>query len=378
MANELEWARGVRVRARLTSAEGVPLYDEPRTVTQLVTRNVVLCDAPLERFSSRVPLRVPSVRGEEDLRPIDVLYGAYHPETRTIEIFVESIRQDAKMFGEFADFLHVVRLHEYAHAVVHLGVRLESTVETLLELGSDRNTNSASFLERRMAVFRGIDEASHEWLAQCITLAAIALVTDHGRARRLLSTFEALEKRQTARYQVQSEIKDLVHQVNWSVLIDAARGELDVFRGGDFNLTVRLTSLARTFETCPSDASLDQRTWSVPFEDEVSVNELKSAVRAYYPGAQSHNRGMLEALVDRIGALRVQIHANEHPPPHFEVVCGRESANYEIKDCTQLNGGLRREYRAIKAWHERHKDSLIDAWNRHRPTDCPVGVYREV
>jgi len=82
-------------------------------------------------------------------------------------------------------------------------------------------------------------------------------------------------------------------------------------------------------------------------------------------------------LVDRFQGLRVEVFSNEHPPPHFRVKCGSETASYQIKNCAPLNGELRRYYRVINSWHAENKAKLIEAWNSRRTTDCPVGAYRE-
>lgn len=122
--------------------------------------------------------------------------------------------------------------------------------------------------------------------------------------------------------------------------------------------------------------------WVIALDDEGAVARLKMAL---FLGDQANRAGprggrpeeTLELLVDRFVGLRVEVFAREHPPPHFRVSCDRESANYRIADCVQLNGGLRREYGTIREWHADNKQRLIDAWNRLRPTDCPVGKYRE-
>lgn len=85
----------------------------------------------------------------------------------------------------------------------------------------------------------------------------------------------------------------------------------------------------------------------------------------------------IQFLVDRFKGLQVSIHADEHPPPHFCVMNGSENANYRISDCEQLNGGFTKEYRIIRKWHQKNKDLLIRVWNERRPSDCPVGEYRE-
>ena len=83
------------------------------------------------------------------------------------------------------------------------------------------------------------------------------------------------------------------------------------------------------------------------------------------------------ALVDRYSGLKIEIHANEHPPPHFHVECAAGEASFRISDGTKLNGDLESEARVIRKWHAKNKDKLIRTWNESRPTDCPVGEYKE-
>jgi hypothetical protein len=88
-------------------------------------------------------------------------------------------------------------------------------------------------------------------------------------------------------------------------------------------------------------------------------------------------RLLVEETVDWLNGLKIQIFSNEHPPPHFRVSYAGETANFAIEDCKKLNGGLNKWERNIRAWHAVHKPHLIAVWNRTRPTDCPVGAYRE-
>ena len=88
-------------------------------------------------------------------------------------------------------------------------------------------------------------------------------------------------------------------------------------------------------------------------------------------------RFLTEETVANLDGLKIQIFSNEHPPPHFRVEYAGETANFSIKDCSKLNGGLTRWDRNIRRWHASHKSQLIEVWNRTRPSDCPVGEYRE-
>lgn len=120
------------------------------------------------------------------------------------------------------------------------------------------------------------------------------------------------------------------------------------------------------------DASEKQLTWSVDLE-ESAVESLHQLL--FYNDMRQVDG--IQFLVDRFKGMKVSIFANEHPPPHFCVTCGSESANYRISDCVQLNGGFKREYRIIKVWHSKNKEGLVRVWNERRPSDCPVGEYRE-
>jgi hypothetical protein len=91
----------------------------------------------------------------------------------------------------------------------------------------------------------------------------------------------------------------------------------------------------------------------------------------------SGQRLLTEKQVERIGSLKIEVFSDEHPPPHFRVIYNGETANYAIADCSQLNGGLRKFRRNIVQWHADNKQVLIDAWNKSRPTGCPVGEYVE-
>jgi len=86
-------------------------------------------------------------------------------------------------------------------------------------------------------------------------------------------------------------------------------------------------------------------------------------------------RQLLEEEIDRIGKLKVIIYSSEHPPPHFHVKYDGEENSFSISACSPLypNGGLKQYFRNIKKWHSNNRTNLISAWNRLRPSDCPVG-----
>ena len=113
---------------------------------------------------------------------------------------------------------------------------------------------------------------------------------------------------------------------------------------------------------------------------DVSANLSQELADSFKQGPIFDDQGrrlLTEELIAHLNGLKIEVFANEHPPPHFRVKYSGETANYKISDCSQLNGGLDKWYKNVKKWHQKNKQLLIDIWNRTRPTDCPVGEYRD-
>jgi Domain of unknown function (DUF4160) len=82
-------------------------------------------------------------------------------------------------------------------------------------------------------------------------------------------------------------------------------------------------------------------------------------------------------LVERLAGLKIEIHPDEHPPPHFHVRSPQVNASFAIEDCRLIKGNAPSEaIEKIRYWHKHSKQKLIDIWNETRPTDCQVGPYR--
>lgn len=114
----------------------------------------------------------------------------------------------------------------------------------------------------------------------------------------------------------------------------------------------------------------------------VQAEELAPSLAASFaqgPIIDDQGRRFLteETVATLDGGLKVQIFSREHPPPHFRVFYAGENAHFSISDCQKLVGGLAKWERTIRAWHAENKGKLIEVWNRTRPSDCPVGAYRE-
>lgn len=89
-------------------------------------------------------------------------------------------------------------------------------------------------------------------------------------------------------------------------------------------------------------------------------------------------RALNEELVARVDGVKIEIFANEHPPPHFRVKYQGSTANYTISECRRLKGSgeILKFEKNIEHWWKDNKKKLIEAWNNKRPSDCPVGKYR--
>ncbi len=123
------------------------------------------------------------------------------------------------------------------------------------------------------------------------------------------------------------------------------------------------------------------REWVVNFEDD-SLSDLKlGLLMADIRSQESYNSSvspMKELVLDRIRAVKIEIFADEHPPPHFRVKYNETTANFNICDCMKTKGEIKPSHQKIieKWWRKGGKQKLIDTWNRTRPSDCPVGKYR--
>ncbi|MBU2977499.1 DUF4160 domain-containing protein [Alteromonas sp. C1M14] len=88
----------------------------------------------------------------------------------------------------------------------------------------------------------------------------------------------------------------------------------------------------------------------------------------------------IKQLVERINSLKIEIYANEHPPPHFHVVTPNSKAAFRLDNCELIEGSLpNKEKRKVEYWFNnmKAKKALITVWNNTRPANCSVGKYHE-
>lgn len=114
-----------------------------------MTGNLFVAGGPVESYSKRVPVWIPTTAEEENLLPIGILYGAYFPGTRSMEIYFERIRIDSGKYGaEPGELELIVRLHEYAYALVHIGIRDRQIRKKLMEFVNEK-TDWETFAAKR-------------------------------------------------------------------------------------------------------------------------------------------------------------------------------------------------------------------------------------
>lgn len=216
---------------------------QPGLQVQIVTRGSFIAGGPTEHFSKKMPTWQASHADERDLLPIDILYGTYCAADRRIEVYVDRILQDAKLFGaDPEDPVYLIRLHEYGHAALHLGISDECADAHLSTFGNLDSTDWSACLAHRNQQFASVSDGVHELLAQTITYDAIGFLPGEVSAR-LRKIFIALEERQSEIYKVPGEVKALAGRIDWPLVLDAARAEIGAPRADGFDPVLGVKSL---------------------------------------------------------------------------------------------------------------------------------------
>lgn len=88
-----------------------------------------------------------------------------------------------------------------------------------------------------------------------------------------------------------------------------------------------------------------------------------------------HRYYITDAQVDRVRGLKIEIYANEHPPPHFHVIQNDGKASFALDDGRMLeaSGNTRHFKKNIEAYYINNRKKLIEFWNSTRPDGCTVG-----
>ena len=115
----------------------------------------------------------PEPTANEEELSTDTL-GRYSAETKTVTLFRKRLQECSEKLGVRVDLLReVVRLHEYGHAIFHVGFAADST---------------------RMSLrgYKRIDLTVHETIAQLLTVRGIALGTANANNSRVRDAWQEI------------------------------------------------------------------------------------------------------------------------------------------------------------------------------------------
>lgn len=169
-----------------------------------IIMNMGLGHEPTEVYSEDDP---PLKLGKTaELIPIDQFLGVYSLDKQQIIIFLRGIREASERLQAKPKHLEIiVRLHEWAHAVFHLGLSQDDRLKVLRD-----DSYWAIVLNEHTALFKEIEDDLHECLAQMLTLYCVQSLqrnskTDQGKQilERVEQTFHQLSTRQPAKYRIE-------------------------------------------------------------------------------------------------------------------------------------------------------------------------------
>ncbi|SRR5579884_791549 len=159
----------------------------PREALKEITGLQIARGGVEEQLSNRKPPK--EIAPDAEIIAIDECLGLYNPRRKQIVLFQRGIAAAANILKcEADDLQHVVRYHEWGHAILHAGV--------------DRDGRECDLRN-----YSRIDERVHESLAQLLAWRAIEQNLENSRNprvqrrwQRIRDIFTALETRQPLAY----------------------------------------------------------------------------------------------------------------------------------------------------------------------------------
>lgn len=159
--------------------------------------------SPSEETSKKEP--PVSLTDRSEIIVIDGTLGQYDPSKKTITIFEKGISRAAKiLIARPNDLLQIVRLHEWAHALLHLGLEKAEYKSVLQD-----DSLLAEQLARQTSWFTALETDLHETLAQLLTRESLRLLRDQATIPeaqaaldRVQDLFKLLTRRTPPRYRI--------------------------------------------------------------------------------------------------------------------------------------------------------------------------------
>lgn len=95
-------------------------------------------------------------------------------------------------------------------------------------------------------------------------------------------------------------------------------------------------------------------------------------IRAYRIKVEKH-------LVHCGSGFKYEVFSDEHPPPHFRVLKGGDSAVFDLRSGAFLHGSgkTKKLRRCVEKTFPEIRGALIKRWNETRPSDCTVGPVED-
>lgn len=219
MRKELEIALIVEfVTGRLSDL--VSPIPNPKALVERLTANFIKNASIFEVWSDDIRDDFFETLEKNGQLPIDVYLGVYLPKSQKIVIYKKAIDHFArKIECDPKSILLIVRIHEYAHSVIHLGDSMILPVE-----------DKESFIQIRNNIFGNISEETHEALAQIITYNVLA----QNNMATHLSIFSKILKFQPDIYQLNNSVfenKIIDDSSLWCYILDRIRSlQKEIFR----------------------------------------------------------------------------------------------------------------------------------------------------
>lgn len=140
-----------------------------------------------------------------DVIPIDEYLGMYDYRKRKITIFKKGIEEASRTIECKPTHLnYVVRLHEWVHALVHIGLSESDRLQVLKDDGY-----WPECLKRATQIYLAFEDRLHEHLAQLLVYHSLNLLwkdAQHQESKevikRIIDTFQVLNKHQPPEYVV--------------------------------------------------------------------------------------------------------------------------------------------------------------------------------
>jgi len=203
----------------------LPRVEHPTILMQAALGETFRPTSPMEVYSDDQPTFAPQSPEQEHWVPIDILLGCYSSKSRIITIFHKNIVQfaTAKFNCIPADLELIVRLHEYAHALIHLGLFWKDEPSLIRSYPPGKESDWKSFLRTRSVAFRSLPAEVHEFLAQAVCWITIGMLEPLSHRDELQELFITLMERQPPHYVLGADILGKSPYADPTALISWAR-----------------------------------------------------------------------------------------------------------------------------------------------------------